>query len=82
VINLEPFRVKFRKQLVDHYKHDLENGALTVDRIQQMAQQLETALRKAKKTKRRVIVEGQESLGSVGVAEIEDQIFALQETMK
>lgn len=74
--------MKFRKQLVDHYKHDLENGALTVDRIQQMAQQLETALRKAKKTKRRVIVEGQESLGSVGVAEIEDQIFALQETMK
>ena len=36
----------------------------------------------AKKTKRRVIVEGQESLGSMGVAEIEDQIFALQETMK
>lgn len=74
--------MKFRKQLVDHYKHDLENGALTVDRIQQMAQQLEIALRKAKKTRRRVIVEGQESLGSMGVAEIEDQIFALQETMK
>lgn len=74
--------MKFRKQLIDHYKHDLENGTLTVDRIQQMAQQLEIALRKAEKTKRRVIVEGQESLGSMGVAEIEDQIFALQETMK
>ena len=75
---LESLRENFRKQLADQYKRDLENGSLTITGIQQMIDQLQTALEKAKKTSRRVLVEGQEQLGSLGAMEIEDQISALR----
>ena len=39
-----------------------------------MILQLETALEKTKKNGKRLIVEGQEDLGTLGVMEIEDQI--------
>jgi hypothetical protein len=78
--DLDAIRANVRKQLTEKYRQDFENGSLTKANIQLLLQQLETALVKAKKTRRRVLVEGQEdSLGSLGVAEIEDQIFALKE---
>lgn len=77
---MDALRANVRKQLTEKYRQDFENGSLTKANIQLLLQQLETALGKAKKTRRRVLVEGQEdSLSSLGVAEIEDQIFALKE---
>jgi mRNA degradation ribonuclease J1/J2 len=75
---LESLREKVREQLADRYKRDLEKGSLTIADIQQMMHQLQTALEKAKKTNRRVLVEGQEHLGSLSTMEIEDQISALR----
>ena len=74
-----PLRANIRKQLAARYKLDLEKGLLTDAKIKQMILQLETALEKTKKNAKRVTVEGQEDLGTVGVIEIEDQISALQE---
>jgi len=78
VNGLESLREKVRKQLADRYKRDLEKGSLTIADIQQMIHQLQTALKKAKKTNRRLLVEGQEHLGSLSTMEIEDQISALK----
>jgi adenylosuccinate synthase len=75
---LESSRENFRKQLANQYKRDLENGSLTIADIQQIIDQLQTALEKAKKTNRRVLVEGQEHMGSLSAMEIEDQISALR----
>ena len=68
-----------RKQLAARYKHDLEKGLLTDAKIKQMILHLENALEKTKKNAKRVTVEGQEDLGTLGVMEIEDQISALRE---
>jgi hypothetical protein len=78
----QPVRANTRKQLAARYKHDLEKGLLTDAKIKQMVIQLETALEKTKKSAKRVIVEGQEYLGTLGIMEIEDQISALQEAAK
>jgi hypothetical protein len=50
--------------------------------VKQMISQLELALEKAKRTEKRIVVIGQENFGTLGVREIEDQLFALQETVK
>ena len=81
VNGLESLREKVRKQLADRYKRDLEKGSLTIADIQQMIHQLQKALEKAKKTNLRVLVKGQEHLGSLGIMEIEDQISALRRTL-
>ena len=78
VTGLESLREKFRRQLTDRYKRNLEIGSLTIADIQQMIFQLQTALEKAKKTNRRVLVEGQEHLGSLSTMEIKDQISTLR----
>jgi hypothetical protein len=75
---LETSRENVRRQLAACYKHDLEKGSLTVADVQEMLHQLLKALEKAKRTNRRVFVEGQEQLGSLSEMEIEDQISALR----
>lgn len=75
---MESLREKVREQLAARYKRDLENGSLTVADIQKMIQQLQAALEKVKKTNRRVLVKGQEHLGSLSMMEIKDQISALR----
>jgi hypothetical protein len=78
----DPLRENFRKQLVTRYKNDFRNGFLTLVMVKQMVSLLELALEKAKRTKQRVVVEGQEDFGTLGVKEIEDQLFALREIVK
>jgi hypothetical protein len=77
-----PLRENFRKQLVTRYKTDFRNGLLTLVMVKQMVSRLELALEKAQRTKKRVVVEGQETFGTLGVMEIEDQLFALREIVK
>ena len=77
-----PLRENFRKQLVTRYKNDFRNGLLTLVMVKQMVSRLEVALERAKRTKKRVVVEGQEDFGTLGVMEIEDQLFALRATVK
>lgn len=79
---MKAIRANARKQLIEKYRQDFKNGFLTRTSIQLLLQQLETALVKAKKTHRRVLVKGQEDFGSLSVAEIEDQIFAFREVIK
>jgi pyruvate-formate lyase len=78
MVKLESLREKVRRQLADYYKSDLEKGDLTAAEIQKMIHDLQIALEKARKTDRRVLVEGQEQLGSLSAMEIEDQISALR----
>jgi hypothetical protein len=75
---MESLREKVRKQLADRYRQDLEKGTLTINDVKQMILQLQNALETVKKTHRRIVVEGQEQLGSSSSMEIEDQISALK----
>ena len=75
---MESLREKVRVQLAGRYKRDLEKVVLTIADIQRMIHQLQNALEKARKTNRRVIVEGQEHLDSLSSMEIEDQMSALR----
>jgi hypothetical protein len=78
---MESLRERIRKQLADRYTQDLETGTLTINGAKQMIVHLKNALEKVKKTHRRVVVEGQEQLGSLSSMEIEDQISALKWTL-
>lgn len=75
---MESLREKIRKQLANRYRQDLETGTLTINGAKQMIVHLQNALEKVKKTNRRIVVEGQEQLGSLSSIEIEDQISALK----
>lgn len=70
-------REKFRKQLMTRYRRDLREGVLTLDQARKLLDQLQKALEKAKRTNRRVSIEGQEATWSE--AEIEDQLSALRQ---
>jgi hypothetical protein len=75
---MELLREKVRKQLAHRYRQDLEKGTLTINDAKQMIFHLQNALETAKKTNRRIVVKGQEQLGSLSSMEIEDQISALK----
>jgi ribosomal protein L32E len=75
---MESLREKIRKRLANRYRQDLETGTLTINGAKQMIVHLQTDLEKVKKTNRRIVVEGQEQLGSLSSIEIEDQISALK----
>jgi hypothetical protein len=75
---MESLREKVRKQLADRYRQDLEKGILTINDAKQMILHLQNVLETVKKTDRRIVIEGQEQLGSLSSMEIEDRISALK----
>ena len=75
---MESLRERNRHQLATEYKSQLEKGTITMAEIQEMITQLQTALEKARKTNRRVLVEGQEHMSTLSDMELEDQISALR----
>jgi DNA-binding transcriptional regulator YbjK len=75
---IDDLRAKFRKQLYERYKHDLKEGILTADQAQQLLKRLKDALEKAKRSNRRVAIEGQ--TGTWSTEELEDQLSALRMT--
>lgn len=75
---MESIRGKIRKQLAARYRQDLEKGIVTLEEIQELIEHLQSALEKARKTNRRVLVEGQEHMGNLSDAEIEDQMSAFR----
>ena len=60
------------------YKNDFRKGLLTEVVVKQMLSHLENALEDAKRTKKRVVVKGQENFGTLGFMEIEDHLVALR----
>lgn len=75
---MESLRERNRQQLADRYKSQLEKGTTTMAEIQELMRQLQSALEKARRTNRRVRIEGQEHMGTLSDLDIEDQISALR----
>lgn len=78
----DSFRQGIRRQLTARYRQAARNGSLTPAMIRENISQLEAALAKARRTNGRVIVEGQEHLGTLSEVEIEDQLYAIKEAAK
>jgi hypothetical protein len=76
---LKIFRGKLREQLFTRYRRDLKEGVLTVDQAHKLLRKLQKAFEKARRTNRRVDINGQD--GTWGEAEIEDQILALKRAL-
>jgi len=76
LVDLSGLRERFRKQLKARYRCDIREGFLTVDQAHELLHKLQKALEKAKRTNRRVAINGQDGTWSEG--EIEDQFLALK----
>lgn len=74
-------RERIRRQLAAKYRRDLREGHLTAAKARELLDRLQEALEKAKRTNRRVTIEGQEALGTLSEAEIEDQLSALRRVL-
>jgi len=79
LVDLGGLRERFRKQLTARYRRDIREGILTVDQAHELLHKLQKTLEKAKRTNRRVAINGQD--GTWSEAEIEDQLLALKRAL-